>query len=133
MKSLLLAASTVLVLSFVASDQALAQHCGSYYGYGGHGSPGLSVSIGYGGFSGYNRGYSSINSGYFAHGHSGYGGHSGYQSVPVYSGHSHRIWHDTTHLDYHGPSLIRHRGHYDYVPGHYDAHQTGHWDHHGSW
>ena len=46
-----------------------------------------------------------------------------------YGGHGHRTWHDTSHYDYHAPSLVPHRGHYDYVPGHYHRHQTGHWDH----
>jgi hypothetical protein len=26
---------------------------------------------------------------------------------------------------------VRHRNHYHYVPGHYDFHDTGHWDHYG--
>jgi hypothetical protein len=25
---------------------------------------------------------------------------------------------------------VRHYDHYDYVPGHYDFHPEGHWDHH---
>ena len=126
MKNLLLAASALIALGVLGSNEAAAQHCrsGHGYGYGGYGSPGLSVSIGYGGYSGYGGGYSNYGSGY-----SGYG----YQSVPVYQGHSQRVWHDTSHLDYHGPSLIRHRGHYDYVPGHYDVHRSGHWDRYGGW
>lgn len=36
-------------------------------------------------------------------------------------------FHNTTHLDYHGPKLVPHNGHLDYVPGHYHVHQTGHW------
>ncbi|MEZ6149909.1 MAG: hypothetical protein R3C09_07280 [Pirellulaceae bacterium] len=52
----------------------------------------------------------------------GLGYSSGYQvRRPVY--------HDTTHLDYHGPSLQRHGLHYHVVPGHYDVHHTGHFDH----
>ncbi len=43
--------------------------------------------------------------------------------------HRHRIWHDTSHYDYHPGGFERHRNHYHYVPGHYDFHQTGHWDH----
>ena len=115
MKRLLVAASAVLALSMAFSSQASAQHhgCSSGYGYGGgYSSPRLSFSVGYGGHSGYGSGYSRFNSGY-----SGYGGHG------------HRTWHDTSHYDYHAPSLVPHRGHYDYVPGHYHRHQTGHWDH----
>lgn len=38
------------------------------------------------------------------------------------------VWHDTTHLDYHGPSLVPHGSHFHFQPGHYDVHRTGHWD-----
>jgi hypothetical protein len=134
MKRLLIAVSAVLALSFVGSSDASAQHygCNSGYGggyssgyggyYGGYGggysSPRLSVSVGYGNYGGYaaqNYGNAVYNSGYG--GNHGYGGYS--------------TWHDTSHLDYHAPSLVPHRGHYDYVPGHYDVHRTGHWDRHG--
>ena len=132
MKRLLVAASAVLALSMAFSSQASAQHygCGSGYG-GGYSSPRISFSVGYGGRSGYGSGYSSFNSGYSGYGNSGYGGYSGFNNYPVYGGHSHRTWHDTSHLDYHAPSVVPHSGHYDYVPGHYDLHQTGHWDRHG--
>ncbi len=138
MKRLLIAASAVLALSFVGLRDASAQDYGCNTGFGGgyssgygggfgygggYSSPRLSVSVGYGNYGGYpsqnfrNSGYSGYN------GHSGYGGH---HRVGGYS-----TWHDTSHLDYHGPSLVPHRGHFDYVPGHYDVHRTGHWDHHG--
>ncbi len=45
-----------------------------------------------------------------------YGGHYGW-------------YHDTTHLDYHAPQIYRHGNHWDYQPGHYDIHRTGHWHH----
>ncbi len=136
MTRLLFAASVVLALSLFGSSDASAQHygCNSGYGggyssgyggnYGGYGygggysSPRLSVSVGYGNYGGYatqNYGNSVYNSGYGVN--HGYGGH--------------RTWHDTSHLDYHAPSLVPHRGHFDYVPGHYDVHRTGHWDRHG--
>lgn len=139
MKRLLIAASAVLALSFVGSSDASAQHHGCNSGYGGgyssghgggyrHGggysSPRFSVSVGdgnYGGFSSQNYGNAVFNSGYS--GNLGYGGNHGYGG--------HRTWHDTTHLDYHAPSLVPHRGHLDYVPGHYDVHHTGHRDPHG--
>jgi hypothetical protein len=67
------------------------------------------------------------------HGHGHYGGHwsGGYghgywDSYGGWGGHRH--WHDTTHLDYHPGSYIRHYDHYDYVPGHYHLHHDGHWD-----
>ncbi len=126
MKRFFIAASAVLALSFAGSSFASAQHHGCNSGYGGgygrgygggYSSPRLSVSVGYGNYGGYS-------------GYSGYGGHSGYGGYPSYGGHGHSSWHDTSHLDYHGPSLVPHRGHFDYVPGHYDVHRTGHWDHH---
>jgi len=82
------------------------------------------VSVGYGNVGGYpSNNFQSMgyNSGY-----SGYNRRGGY---PAYGG-VHSSWHDTSHLDYHGPSLVPHRGHLDYVPGHYDVHRTGHWDTH---
>ena len=36
-------------------------------------------------------------------------------------------WHDTTHLDYHPASVVRHGSHWHVIPGHYDVHRTGHW------
>ena len=127
MKRFFIAASAVLALSFVGSSFASAQHHGRHsgYGYGGrYSSPRLSVSVGYGNF-----GHYSGHSGYGRH--QGYGQHPGFGGYQVYGGHGHSSWHDTSHLDYHGPSLVPHRGHFDYVPGHYDVHRTGHWDHHG--
>jgi len=124
MKSLLCAASAVLALNVVGSSEASAQHyaCGSGYGYGGgYSSPGLSVSIGYG-----NVGYGNVG-GYSSYG-TGYNQFQGYGGGPVYGGRTSRVWHNTSHLDYHGPSAVPHRGHLDYVPGHYDQHRSGHWD-----
>jgi hypothetical protein len=70
-----------------------------------------------------------------------FGGHQ-VQHNSHWGGHAHRShyapsyspwsygprWHDTSHLDYHGPSLQPHGNHFDYVPGHYDVHHSGHWD-----
>ena len=141
MKSLLVAVGAVLALGWVGTSDASAQHygCNSGYvgGYGGGGYNGyghgggyssrrLSVSVGYGNYGGYpsqNFGNPSFNSGYT--GHRMYQAYGGYPSYGT-----HRTWHDTSHLDYHAPSLVPHRGHFDYVPGHYDVHRTGHWDSH---
>jgi hypothetical protein len=41
------------------------------------------------------------------------------------------VWHDTSHYDYHPSEFVRHRNHYHFVPGHWDYHDTGHWDHYG--
>lgn len=49
-------------------------------------------------------------------------------SPRVYRSYSVRPWyHDTSHYDYHAPQLVPHGNHFDYVPGHYDLHRTGHW------
>jgi hypothetical protein len=134
MKGLLVVVGAALALSSVGSSDVFAQHygCNSGYGgssyYGGDSSPRLSVSVGYGNVGvspTQNYGYSNFNSGFGGYHHGA--GYGGYQS---YGGHVHRSWHDTTHLDYHAPSLVPHRGHFDYVPGHYDVHRTGHWDTH---
>ena len=75
----------------------------------------------------------------WGHGH----GHSGhvYQPVaPSHWGHGHQThypnfgwqqptYHDTTHLDYHAPTIRRHGNHFHVQPGHYDVHRSGHWHH----
>ncbi len=33
------------------------------------------------------------------------------------------------HFDYHPPSLVPHRGHYHYMPGHFDLHYGPHYGH----
>lgn len=134
MKRLLVAVSAALALGFVGVSVASAQHYGRNSGYGGssyqgaYSSPRLSVSVGYGNVGVYptqNYGYSGFNSGF-----RGYTQSAGHSNYPSYGGHAHRTWHNTTHLDYHAPSLVPHRGHLDYVPSHYDVHRSGHWDTH---
>ena len=134
MKSLLVAVGAVLALSFVGASNASAQHygCNSGFGgrsyHGGYSSPGLSVSIGYrnvGAYPTQNYEYSGYNSRF-----GGYNQSVGYGGFLSQRGSVHRTWHDTSHLDYHAPSLVPHRGHLDYVPGHYHLHRTGHWDTH---
>lgn len=100
---------------------------------------GFSLQIGGFGISTGNYGYrSSFNRGYNHRSH-GYNSHYGARNFGVrnygfgnYGAHhfGHRgSYHDTTHLDYHPPELIRHGNHYDIQPGHYDVHRTGHWHH----
>lgn len=48
---------------------------------------------------------------------------SWYRSYPAHT------WHDTSHWDYHPPTIRRHRDHYHVTPGHWDWHQTGHLHH----
>lgn len=91
---------------------------------------GLGISSGYRSYRpsyGYHRGYSS---GYGSH----YGGHH-YGGIHYggihYGGHHYGGHHYARpHYDYHSPSLVPHRGHLDYVPGHYDLHY-GHHGHRG--
>ncbi len=133
-----LAFAVIVAFSMMTSSSANAQSCrsGGYYGggqaYGGGyyntgssyygGGHGSGISIGGGGISigvGRNYGYGGYNRGVnLSVYRSPYSGHSTYRR-PVY--------HDTSHLDYHAPSINRHGNHYDYVPGHYDVHRTGHW------
>ena len=35
-------------------------------------------------------------------------------------------FHNTSHYDYHNPTVVPHNGHLDVLPGHYDYHQSGH-------
>ena len=79
----------------------------------------------------------------FGHGWGPGHGHSGhvYQPVaPSHWGHGHQThypnfgwrqptYHDTTHLDYHAPTIRRHGNHLHVQPGHYDVHRSGHWHH----
>lgn len=98
--------------------------------HGAHSQPSLGLQIGGLGVhvSGYApRGYTTQRysvphhsvSRYSTRGYSSYG----YRSARP-------VWHDTTHLDYHAPSVVRHGSHYHVVPGHYDVHRTGHYDYH---
>ena len=88
---------------------------------------------------------SAGNRGYGFHGrHGGHGGHGGQYNVAprsFYRGswggfgfsvrrQPHLHWHDTSHYDYHPGQYVPHGNHLDYVPGHYDFHQDGHYDVH---
>lgn len=102
-----LGAGVLGVTMFSANAEA---QCGSGYGtgysYGGYAAP----SYGYGryGYSPQIRSYSNYNYG-SAYGYGGY--------------------HNTSHYDYHAPSVYQHRGHFDVQPGHYDVHRSGHRHH----
>ncbi len=86
------------------------------------------------GYNNYSGGYSHGGNGYYRQSYSrNYGNYgsrfntgyrSNYGSYPSL-GYG-RSYHDTSHYDYHPPSVQRHRGHLDYTPGHYDFHQSGH-------
>ncbi|MCA9072972.1 MAG: hypothetical protein KDA84_28810 [Planctomycetaceae bacterium] len=53
----------------------------------------------------------------------------GFSNRRGYGG-GHYDYHDTTHFDYHPPTIIRHGNHFDVTPGHYDLHRSGHYDRH---
>ncbi len=105
MKTYLMAAAAAVALCFVAGAEK-AEAAGFHFSNGR-----VHVDIGnpHGRWGGGYRG------GWGGHGHGGHGGHG--------------RWHDTTHYDYHAPSLRWHGDHVDFVPGHYDLHRTGHWHH----
>ncbi|WP_437202311.1 hypothetical protein [Planctomicrobium sp. SH664] len=86
-------------------------------------------------------GTSAFAGGHHGHHHGGYGGHGrvgtryfyntpsyGYVR-PYYGGNYGPVFHDTSHWDYHGPTIVPHRNHFHVTPGHYHYHQSGHWHH----
>ena len=114
MYKLILPAAAILAFTFLGAngDTAQAKHRGFHFSSGG-----VHVDIG------------NPHRTYYGGGWGGYG-HSAYYPSHSYCWHQPaHTWHDTSHWDYHGPSLQWHGNHYDYVPGHYDWHQDGHWDH----
>lgn len=106
-----------LAIAGFATSNAAAQ--GFHFGAGG-----VHVDVGnpHGYYGNYGSYYPSLNRG------CGYGG---YPYSTYYGGGwgGGSTWHDTTQLDYHPGEFRRHRGHYHYVPGHYDVHEDGHWHH----
>ena len=129
--------STVAIVGLLAlsAGSAFAQHCNSGGYGGGHGG-------GYGGgyYAGnqfgvqvystpsYNYAPQYVSSGYQNYQPSYQNYQPSYQSYqPSYGGYSGgSFYHNTSHYDYHAPSLQRHGNHFDVVPGHYDYHRTGH-------
>ena len=99
---------------------ALVLALGSTNAEAGHGCSvgGGGISIGFHSGQRYGSHYGGYSTPHVSHSSGHWGGHVG-----------HGYYHNTSHLDYHAPSLVPHGNHYDYVPGHYDVHQTGHWHH----
>ena len=74
-----------------------------------------------------------------AHNHWHGGGHHGHSGIghvhvprytpvyPRYNVYRAPVWHDNTHLDWHGPTIRRHGNHLHIQRGHYDVHRSGHW------
>lgn len=107
MKRFALLTCAAVAAAFATSDAEAGHRNHNHYRNGG-----FSISFGNGGFYGSyaNRYYNSRRNFYPSRGH------------------VHRQWHDTSHYDYHPPELVPHGNHFHYQPGHYDLHQTGHWD-----
>jgi len=77
-----------------------------------------------GGFRNTNKFHDGFGNPSFHGGHGFHGGLSG----PIVPIHKHR-WHDTSHFDYHPGRWVWNGFRWVYVPGHYDFHRTGHFDH----
>jgi hypothetical protein len=118
---------TLIALAAVASTASAQGFGGGHHG-GHHGAQhgrvhrgGHRGDYGYGGYirGGYRPGVNLYSSGY--RGFSvGVGGlNLNFGGYPQ--------WHDTSHLHYHPGSFQRHGNHYDFVPGHYDLHRSGHY------
>lgn len=105
MKRLLLGVAAFAGLLAVTGSTAQAQwgHDSYHYGAGSYGMP-----------KGYGFGHTNPYS---------YGWQSGCGSW----GYSPRIWHDTTHYDYHPTTIVPHGNHFHIQPGHYHLHRSGHW------
>jgi hypothetical protein len=73
------------------------------------------------------RDYGHTYRNYDYHNHR-YGNYGYRYSYPRHG--THYDWHDTSHYDYHPPSIRWHGNHIDVTPGHYDYHRQGHWDRH---
>src|SRR5262245_31182271 len=103
-----LIAVVVLGLSVIASSPAKAAGFGIYVGGNGYG---YSFGTGNAYYGGYRKAY--------------------YPTSVIYDNgwNGDHEWHDTSHYDYHPPTVVRHRNHFHYVPGHYDYHETGHMHH----
>ncbi len=116
--------STVAILGLLAlgSGSAFAQQC-QHGGYGGGYGGGGYGGGGYYSQQSYNYAPQYASSGYQSYQPS----YQSYQSYQPSYGYGQSYYHDTSHYDYHAPSLQRHGNHFDVVPGHYDYHQTGHY------
>ncbi len=104
MKKYVLTIAAIFALLFTTADAKTANAQGFHFGGGG-----VHVDVGYphGGYGHYPQ---------TTHWGGGWGGHSD--------------WHDTTYLDYHPGGYERHYDHFNYAPGHYNVHSSGHWDRH---
>ena len=122
----LLAGGLFAMTPDTADAQIRFQIGGNGYGYG---------SNGYGNYRNHDdhgrSGFRSSNYGGFGSRYGGYSDghrHSDGHRYSGYRGSSNRVWHDTSHYDYHPTTIVPHGNHYHVLPGHYDFHETGHYD-----
>ena len=105
----------------------------SNYQFNGNRSRGLSIGInsGYGGHSGYGSkfGYGNNFGNRYRNSRYGWGSGHAYGHGGIQHGVRRPVYHDTSHYDYHRPRIVPHGNHFDLIPGHYNFHRTGHWDH----
>ncbi|MCA9231032.1 MAG: hypothetical protein KDA57_10290 [Planctomycetales bacterium] len=111
MKRFTLGLATLAAVAMLSVDMATAEAAHGFRGFGIHlGGPNVHLDIGN------PHGYRSHQARYPGIGHS------------YFHGPSPHVWHNTSHFDYHPPEHIWHGNHFDYFPGHFDYHETGHWD-----
>lgn len=91
------------------ANQAQAQSCRYDRGYGSFSSPGFSIRFS---SNSYNRSSSGFSIGY-----------SSYR--PTYR--PQRSFHNIPYYGYYSNRMSRYQNYYNYAPGHYRRHNTGHW------
>jgi hypothetical protein len=124
----LIAAGFLLVCG---ANEAKAQVRVQIGGFGFNGGRVYQRSVYRGGHRFYSNRVTRYSSQRFNYGSHNYG-HNSYHTPQIQSyGHygGQGFYHDTTHLDYHAPQIYRHGNHFDYQPGHFDVHRSGHYHH----
>ncbi len=124
MSRFMLTTVAIVGLLSLSAGSVFAQHCrsggygGGYYS-GGH-FDGNSFGVQIYSTPSYNYAPQYVSSGYQSY-------QPSYQSyTPNYGYSGQSYFHNTSHYDYHAPSIQRHGNHFDVVPGHNDYHRSGH-------
>ena len=110
MKKFTLSLAVLATLVLLSADTGVAQAAHGFRGFRGFGIHlgGRNVHVDIGRPHGYRTFGGSFQSGF---------------GVP-----SRHVWHNTSHFDYHPTERVWHGNHIDVIPGHFDYHNTGHWD-----
>ncbi len=114
MRNFVICTAAVLGMVFVGSTQVEAgNRNGRHHGYG-------------------NRSGHGFNRGYVSHRNYNRNSWRNTRNNGHYDGgnvsHRNSVYRSASHIDYHAPSLQRHRNHLDYTPSHYDVYRTRHHD-----